>query len=164
MLDEKEIVLIILTLWLVFVSITFFGLLDFWQSSFFNFGPNDTLAIIGINYKINTWPRYVILSSYLFLQTFIITFCGDYIYPWINAVVLNPDIGNIKISKFRAWIITNSMYTLFMLFGLFSIGLTWSQFDFWLYSSISTFLAGSIQSWIRIRKKNNIIITEEDQL
>lgn len=145
--------LFLLIAWLVFVVLIFGLVFDYFQSTFFSFGPSPELIIIGINYTVDTWYSYYWISTFAFCQAFIITFAGDNIYPWINAVVLNRQIPTLNMSKLSAFAITNLMYNTFSILGLFVIGISMSQFDFWVYSTTGASLAGAIQSWRCIRDK-----------
>ncbi len=135
-----------LVAWLVFIALIFGFVFDYFESSFYSFGPSPTLNIIGINYLVDTWPKYGWLSVYVFSQSFIVTLAGDSIYPWINAVVLNPQAEFIEIPKINAFIITNMMYLTFNLLTLFSTGISMSQLGFFVSSTCGSMIAGMIIS------------------
>lgn len=151
-----ETALVVLVLWVVFVAIIFGTLFDYYASPFFEIGPTPTLYIVGINYLVDTWPKYLWIVGYSFGQAFIVTFAGDNIYPWINAVILNKQAPEITMSKTRAYIIANTMYNTFTALTLFSIGINMSQMGFFFASACGSGLAGAIQSWRCI--KNKIVV------
>lgn len=148
-----KIVLFCLYAWVVFVAIIFGTLFDYFSSEFYSFGPSPTLYIVGINFLVDTWPKYIWLCIYVMCQSFIISFAGDIIYPWINAVVLNTQATYIEIPKVEAFFIVNGMYLVFNLFTLFSIGISMSQLGFFICSTIGSTLAGAIISGKCIKKK-----------
>ena len=150
---DKIIVSVLLDSWVIIVVAIFVFQFDFLQTPFFSFGPSANLYTVGVNYNIDTWPRYFAISSYLICQGFIITFAGDYIYPWIDAVVLNPDVKTIRVPKLLSWILTNNMYFAFTLTSLFSLGASWAQIDLFVYSNASSLIAGAIQSAIKVSQK-----------
>lgn len=149
--------LALLVAWLIIVVIIFGSVFGYFSASFFAFGPSPALYIIGINYYVDTWPRYIWISTYITVQNFIITFAGDNIYPWINAVILNRQQPDITMPKIEAFAITNTMYATFAILGLFSTGITMTQVDFWLYGFASTTLAGMIQSYRCIKNKRVVL-------
>lgn len=153
-----ELALASLVCWVIFISVIFGTVFDYYQSSFFSFGPSPTLYIIGINYLVNTWPKYCWIVTYTFGQSFIVTFAGDNIYPWINAVILNKQAPEITMSKPKAMFITNTMYATFSILTLFSTGINMSQIGFFLSSFAGSTIAGLIQSWRCIKNKKVIIL------
>jgi hypothetical protein len=150
--------------WVVFVAVIFGTVFDYYKSSFFSFGPSPNLYILGINYLVDTWPKYCWIIGYTFGQSFIVTFAGDNIYPWINAVILNKQAPEIYISKTRAMIITNVMYSTFSILTLFSTGINMSQIGFFLASFIGSGIAGIIQSFRCIKNKKVVTDIELDNL
>ena len=148
-----KLALAILIGWSITIIIIFGVVFDYFSSSFYSFGPSPTLYIIGINYLVDTWPKYGWLSIYVFMQSFIVTLAGDSIYPWINAVVLNPQAEYIEIPKSTAFIITNTMYLTFNILTLFSTGISMSQLGFFLSSTCGSMIAGAIISGRCIMKK-----------
>lgn len=155
--NDKVIVSIILVAWAVIAAIILGTVFDFFDTTFFSFGPRPGLYTIGTNYNINTWSRYITVSLFLVFQGFIITFAGDYMYPWINSVVLNPDIETIRMPKIQAWLLTNNMYLTFTFLGLFSLGAGMAQIDLFIYSNLASLIAGGLQSAIKIKQKKYII-------
>ena len=148
-----KVALIVLFIWTIIVVSIFGTVFDYYSAPFFSVGPSPNLYIVGINYVVDTWPKYCWIIIYTFVQAFVITVCGDSIYPWINAVVLNPQAGYITMSKPVAFMITNSMYLLFNLQSLLSTGIAYSQLGFSISMILGTTIGGCIVSGIRISKK-----------
>lgn len=146
-----------LIVWIVFVALIFGFVFDYFQSAFYSFGPSPDLYIVGINYRVDTWPKYGWISIYTFGQSFIVTLAGDSIYPWINAVVLNPQAEHINMSKTSAFIITNTMYLTFNILTLFSTGMSLSQLGFFITSTAGTTIAGGIISYQRLQDKKTLL-------
>lgn len=149
-------VLAAFTLWVALCALVFGLVFDFFASPYFNFGPSDSLYIIGLGIYINTWLKYWLLMTYTVANPFINVYVGDTIYPWINAVVMNPDIKKMDVSKPVAWLITNYMWIAFSLGNVFSIGVSMTQFDLFLASQVGSIASGMITSYLAIRSKNSI--------
>lgn len=160
---DKILVSLALFGWAIIAAIILGTVFDFFSTSFFSFGPSPDLYTVGTNYNINTWGRYCIVSSFLVCQGFIITFAGDYMYPWINAVVLNPDVEVIRVPRVLAWVLTNNMYMTFTFLGLFSLGASMAQIDLFIYSNLASLTAGAIQSAIKISQKRYEVKPESEE-
>jgi len=91
--------------------------------------------------------------TYTVANPFINVYVGDTIYPWINAVVMNPDIKTIDIPKPIAWLITNYMWIAFSLGNVFSIGASMTQFDFFLAAQVGSITSGMITSYSALSAK-----------
>lgn len=154
--DDKIVASACLAIWAIIAAIILGTCFGYFQTRFFRFGPSDDLFTVGASYNINTWSRYCAVSAFLICQGFIITFVGDCMYPWINAVVLNPDVTVIRMPKIRAWILTNNMYFLFTLLQIFGLGASMAQIDLFIYSNISSLIAGGLQSAIKLRQKEYV--------
>ncbi len=148
-----KVALSILIGWCLFVALVFGFVFDYFSSSFYSIGPSPTLYIIGINYYVDNWFKYSWFIVYVFTQSFIVTLAGDSIYPWINAVVLNPQAKHIEMSKQSAFCITNLMYLTFNVLTLFSTGISMSQLGFFISSTCGSMIAGAIISAKCLMKK-----------
>lgn len=149
-----QVALSVLIIWCIIVALVFGLIFDYFSSSFYSIGPSPTLYIIGINYYVDTWFKYLWFIIYTFTQSFIVTLAGDSIYPWINAVVLNPQAKHIEMSKKSAFCITNLMYLTFNIMTLFSTGISMSQLGFFISSTTGSMIAGAIISARCLMKKN----------
>lgn len=147
------VVLSVFTVWIAASALVFGLVLDFYSSPYFNVGPSANLYILGSGICVDTWPKYCILLVYLMVNPFIAVYAGDTLYPWINAVVMNPDIKTIDISKPVAWIITNYMWGITSISYIFSIGLGMTQIDFYLASTFAVALSGFITSYVSLSGK-----------
>lgn len=150
---DKIIVSCVIVCWSAIVTILLGTVFDFFDSPFFRFGPSDNLYTVGTNYNINTWGRYTTVSIILASQGFVITFVGDYMYPWINSVLLNPDVKTVHTPKVQSWILANNMYFNFTYLSLFTLGAGYAQVDLFIYSNLASLIAGGIQSAIKISQK-----------
>lgn len=160
------VVLTIYTTWIAICATVFGLVLDFFDTPYFSFGPSSNLYILGLGVVIDTWLKYCLLILYAIVNPFISVYTGDTIYPWINSVVMNPDIKTIDIPKPVAWLVTNYMWTINALSYLFSIGLSMTQFDLFLATNVSAVISGAITSFIALSGKsthmNNVDIDMDE--
>lgn len=143
----------VLTIWFSICVFVFGYFLDFFSSDYFRFGPSDDLIILGISIQINTWQKYILLALYQFIDPFISVSTGDLIYPWINSSVMNPDKKELSVPKSHAWLIVNYTWTINLFKGLFSLGVSMSQIDFFIISGLSIIISGAITSYICVKEK-----------
>ena len=148
------VVLVIYTTWIAICATVFGLVLDFFDTPYFSFGPSSDLYILGLGVVIDTWLKYCLLMLYAIINPFISVYTGDTIYPWINSVVMNPDIKTIDMPKPVAWLVTNYMWTINALSYLFSIGLSMTQFDLFLATNVSAITSGAITSFIALSGKS----------
>lgn len=151
------VVLVAQSTWVLICGLVFIFEFEFLRTPFFSFGPSSDLRIIGLGITVDTWTKYLLLVSYIFIDTFVRYYVADTVFPWINSVVMNPDIEEINVSKTFAWSVSNYTPLLFSINSLFNIGLTMSQFDFFLVSTISGVISGAITTLISVKAKRVVI-------
>jgi hypothetical protein len=163
-LTNFSVVLAFYTLWIAICALVFGLALDFFASPYFSFGPSDSLYVIGLGLYINTWLKYWLLMSYSVASPFVGVYVGDTIYPWINSVVMNPDVKEMDVSKPIAWLITNYMWVLFALSNIFGIGVSMTQFDLFLAAQVGSITSGMITSYIAVSAKSTATDSELDEV
>lgn len=147
--------------WILVVGFILSFFFDFLNSTYFNFGPNPNLYLIGTNFLVDTWSKYLFYSFYLFIDSFIVVFVNESILPWINASILNQEAKMISNDKVQTFVFVNAMYIIMVFRALFSIGSSLTQIDFFIYINLGRLLAGSFTSGIAIYKKEYEKIEEE---
>ncbi len=133
------------TIWKIIVVVLWISL-GMFSSDYYRFGPSDTLMLAFVDIPINTWPKYMVIISYVIIDCLLKVVSGDFVYPWINAVVMNPSI-TIKQNKSTTYILTNYYWGLNSFNTIFFFALSMSQVDFALVGAISGIIAGMISSY-----------------
>lgn len=157
---------VIVTLWIALCALVFGLCLDFFESQYFNFGPSSDLLVLGLGICIDTWTKYALIMLYAMMNPFIMVYTADMIYPWINSVVMNPDVKTINIPIGVAWMLTNYMWIISSISGLFSIGLSMTQFDFFAAGLVAVAVSGMITSYITLSDKefNKVVDMELEEV
>lgn len=146
------------TIWLCMVIVLWISL-EMYKSSYYKFGPSDTMFLAFTNVAIDTWAKYTWLVIYIIFSCFMTVISGDWVYPWINAVVMNPD-AILRTSKSSAYIIVNYFWIINSLYNIFFFALTYTQVDLALFTIFSSMIGGLLSSRFMIYNKNRQVSTQ----
>lgn len=137
--------LIVAVLWKLIV-ITMWASLGVYKSAYYRIGPSDTLRLAFTNVLIDTGAKYAALMCYIAVQCFVQVYSGDNVYPWINAVVMNPGV-ELHHDKWVAYGVTNFYWTLNCFNSVFFFAIGYSQVDFAVAIAVASSLAGMFTSY-----------------
>jgi len=141
-------ILVVMALW---VS------LGMYNSSYYKFGPSDTMILAFTNIAINTWPKYIGIVFYIIFSCFMTVISGDWVYPWINAVVMNPE-ATLQTHKSYAYAVVNYFWFINSLYNIFFFALTYTQVDLALFTIGGSCIGGLISSYFIIFDKDRIVV------
>lgn len=131
--------------WYVIVVIMWV-VLGMYKSSYYSFGPSDTLVLAFTNVPIDTQVKYWSLMAFIVVQCFVQVYSGDNVYPWINAVVMNPGVAAPSDPRL-AYVVANSYWSLNTLSTIFFFALGFAQVDFALAIAVTSSIAGWVTSY-----------------
>lgn len=137
-------------LWLAVLSI--FILLGVWvgvgmyRSDYYSFGPSDRLMLAFVNIPIDTWSKYLGLQFYILTKSVLQVVGGDFVYPWINAYIMNPE-AELKHDGRTLYIIANFYWGINSVHTIFFFALAASQVDFGIALGLWSTIGGLISSY-----------------
>lgn len=82
-MSMEKIISRIIIVWILLVFVSIFSLYNTMNSEtqrFYTFGPSDNFVVFGL--KINTYPKYFIISLFCFMNSLIRTTSRDILIPW----------------------------------------------------------------------------------
>lgn len=128
--------------WMLFVS-TLVGLLVNSASSFYRFGPQEDLVILGI--VIDTNVKYAAVASFCIVNSFIRSVESDVLHAWLINTVQDKDIPKPDHRLAYQVSIIHSMYYWWDWFIYMNILL--SQLDLFLMEMISSIITSLITTY-----------------
>lgn len=155
---------VIYSVWAIICIFVFGYFLDFFNSAYFRFGPSDDLFIIGLNISVSSWKNYSFLMLYAFFSPLIVVYVWDTIGPWINSDILNREKEVIASNKKHTWLMINYFYLINEICGIFSIGLSMTQVDFFLIGAAAVMVSGGFTSYVAIKNKSYVFKEVEIEL
>lgn len=129
--------LIVVQLWV------YFGM---YRSPYYRVGPSVDLYLAFVNVPIDNMWIYSWLMAYIIVQCMVQVYSGDNVYPWINAVVINPGVP-LEHNKREAYVLTNLYWSVNCFNSIFFFALGFSQVDFALAIAVSSAAAGMFTSY-----------------
>ncbi len=142
------------TAWLGVVILTWVGL-GMYESPYYSFGPSENLVLAFVGIKIDTWGKYTGLVAYILCSCFMKVLSGDWVYPWINAVVMNPEV-HLAQSQSTAYFLTNYIWILNSAYNVFFFALIYSQVDLALFTILGSSVGGLVSSYYVIFNEDRI--------
>ncbi len=142
------------TVWQIGIVIlwTYTGI---YTSDYYSFGPSNNLMLAFVNIPINTWSKYIAILFYIIVNCSLKVVGGDFVYPWINAVVMNPEVPIIQ-DRFIVFLLTNYYWTINSFNDIFFFALTMSQVDLAIATAVSSSISGMVSSYFVIYDENRI--------
>ena len=145
----------IMLFWILFVIIQICILLkyiDSEQKSYYTFGPNDNLFVVGL--KVNTNAKYACIVIYCIINSAMRALRADVLAPWLIHNVQNnepKDETAMAITKYSAYETTtiNTVYIWFDYFLCLNIFL--SQIDLMLYEVASDIIISNITAYCYLK-------------
>ncbi len=125
-----------------------------YKSEYYRFGPSNGLKLAFTNIVIDNWWKYNIIMVYLISNCIIKVISGDLVYPWINAVVMNPTV-RVGEDKRGIYGVVNYYWGINSVHNIFFFALSYSQVDFAVYIIIGSIIGGLISSRYIIYGKSN---------
>lgn len=132
--DDKRATSMVLVMWLTLVFSVFLSL-GVLNSPFFSFGPSPSLRFM--NVTIDTWGEWGLLSAYCCLDTLVKSFGHDAVVPWLTTTVVDPKNRTLPYSKSVCLVIVETYYCYIHLSYIFKFFLSFTQFDFVLFTALS---------------------------
>jgi hypothetical protein len=118
---------VIVTLWSA-VIVVLGGVLGFFNSPFFQFGPSETAVFF--SQPINTWPRWCGIVVYTLVQQLVSTYALETISPWMMNQVQNRRVRTLRESEPMTLSIVSFWYLYMWISRVVSIQILLSQIDF----------------------------------
>lgn len=144
---------------LCLVILSFVILISVWvgigmyTSDYYSFGPSNTLLLAFVDIPINTWGKYIALQFYIFTKCVLQVVSGDFVYPWINAYIMNPQV-EITHQPQTLYVITNFYWGINSLHSIFFFALAASQVDFGIALALWSTIGGLVSSYFVIFDEN----------
>lgn len=151
--------IVVAILWKGIVAALWLGF-KMYRSPYYTFGPSANLTLAFVNIPVDNWTLYIALMMYIVAQCIVQVYSGDLVYPWINAVVMNPGVV-IQHDRWTAWGLTNLYWTVNCFNTIFFFALGLSQVDFALAIAVASSATGLYTSHLvifdinRASNKNN---------
>jgi hypothetical protein len=153
---------LIVTLWSA-VIVVLGGVLGFFSSPFFRFGPSPTAVFF--SQPIDTWPRWCGIVVYTLVQQLVSTYALETISPWMMNQVQNRRVRTLRESEPMTLSIVSFWYLYMWISRVVSIQILLSQIDFLLLvlavDLITTFL---VTKFYYLRDKQSGIATSHTSL
>ncbi len=150
----------VILVWIVMISI-FIASAVFHSSTtsnFYKFGPNSTLAILGI--KIDTSSKYTFVIVYCIVNSVMRNANGNILSPWLINTIQNDSIVKPKHIVPIAYEIT-FVKTLYGWFDwLIYVNIFFSQIDFVIIEFVSDIILSIIITSYYLRNKPSIELTQ----
>jgi hypothetical protein len=133
------------------------------HSAYYSIGPSEDLKLFPTNIVIDTWPKYLLLICYLFIQALFGSMAADFIYPWINNTALSStyweeldeeDPHEGRVYRTKVFTIINLFWIIAQTQTLVIFATSYSQVGFALISISGGILGGIISSYTIIFKEN----------
>ena len=142
--------------WMVFISIQICILsnyADSEQKSYYTFGPNNNLFILGL--QINTKLKYIGVVLYCMINSSMRAMKNDILVPWLINNVQNEE-SKVGLTKYIGYNITSVsvFYNWFDYFLCLNIFL--SQIDIMLYEIFSDVLISNITTYYYINSAKKV--------
>jgi len=132
--NDKRLTSLILITWSIIMFAIFFCLGVF-HSSFFRFGPSQSLHFMTIN--IDTMEEWVLLAVYCCVDTLIKSFGHDAVVPWLNHTLSDPKCKTLPYSRGMCLAIMETYFAYVHFSYVFKFFLSLAQFDFVLIAAVS---------------------------
>ena len=142
------------TAWLGVVILTWIGL-GMYESPYYEFGPSENLVLAFVEIKIDTWGKYSGLVVYIICSCFMKVLSGDWVYPWINSVAMNPEVKLVQPLPV-VYFLTNYIWILNSAYNVFFFALIYSQVDLALFTILGSAVGGLISSYYVIFKEDRV--------
>lgn len=120
-----------------------------YKSSYYSFGPSDDLFLAFVNIPINTWMKYLAIQFYILIKCVLQVVGGDFVYPWINAYIMNPEVQLNHLPQ-TLYFITNFYWGINSLHSIFFFALAASQVDFGIAFALWSTIGGLVSSYFVI--------------
>jgi hypothetical protein len=159
--NDKRYTGLVLMVWLVLILVIFSSL-GVLQSSFFRFGPSNSLHFMTIS--IDTMEEWVILAMYCFVDTLVKTFGHDSIIPWLNHTLSDPKCKVLPYSRPMCLMVMEVYFAYVHVSGIFKFFLSLTQFDFVLINMIAdmTMKIYSYSSYMECKTYVHAVTSESD--
>lgn len=148
--DDKRLAISIVTIWMV-VVVSSLNSLNVMHSDFMTFGPSNHTKFMTVD--IDTWPKWGMLSSATFLNTFITDFMADAISPWIQNTIQDHKTKYLPYRKFTCYSICQMWSIYCAVMGIFNVSLMMSQIDFLFIRLMADLLVSTVTIYKFIRHK-----------
>jgi hypothetical protein len=150
------------TIWIIATIAIWIGL-GMYRSNYYSFGPSDNLVLAFVNIVIDTWGKYIALVLYILFNCFVKVVSGDWVYPYINAHVMNPEVA-LKAPRMASFISTNYIWLINSFYNIFFFALMYSQVDLALFTILGSFIGGLISSYYVIFDESRVSCSDMFQL
>lgn len=155
----------------LFISMIIIMMID---NGIFEFGPSQNLSVLGL--KLNTWRRYIVFLSVVFIYEAICQVCDEFGTPILGFSIYNPD--RVVINEFTSrqlYLYSNLMFGLLSLKYVISTIVIVSRLDITLCVVVSRQIATLFTTSKLIKQKtflsnsthnsdNDIILVENEKI
>lgn len=125
--DDKRATIMLVAMWGVITVVTFWQLGAF-HIQFMTFGPSKDTQFLGM--LIDTWPKWMSLAVFSFVNTAINEFLGNALVPFITNTIEDHKTKYIPYSKMTCLFISQ-MHTIYChIMGTLSLLMFFCQVDF----------------------------------
>lgn len=128
------------------VVLLLWTMLRMYKSSYYRFGPSDDLVLPFVDVQIDTVGKYALVMLYIIVQNVVVVISGDLVYPWINAVAMNPSVPAPR-DRAAAYMVVNFFWTLNSFNEILFFFLSVVQVDFALAASLTNVACGFLTSY-----------------
>lgn len=125
--EDKRLAICVVVVWsVILISVMLY--INLLQSDFVTIGPSSHTKIMTMN--IDTWHKYLLLSSAAIINCAIHDFVADSIHPWILNTIQDHKTIYLPYNKSTCYVIYQIWITYCHLMGVFSWSFMIAQIDF----------------------------------
>ena len=132
--NDKRWTAAIILVWSAVVLVVFFSM-GVLHSSFFRFGPSESLKFMGI--QIDTYQEWALLMIYCATDTLIKSFSHDAIVPWLMNTLADPKCKDLPYSKATCMAVTEIYFCYVHFSHVIRVFLSLTQLDFVMIAALA---------------------------